>query len=62
MDKDLVAAVGKAIKGARKFEDVAEEGREAGALCAACQRCGAALEGDAAQAGAPEDGHERRHA
>lgn len=62
VDKDLVAAVGKAIKDARKVEDVAEEGHEAGALCAACQRCGAALEGDAAPAGAPEDDDERRHA
>jgi len=62
VDKDLVAAVGKAIKDARKVEDVAEEGREAGTLCAACQRCGAPLESDAAQAGAPEDDHQRRHA
>ncbi len=68
--KDLVAAVGKAIKdagdgllvGKEGGVGVAEESHEAGALCAACQRCGAPLESDAAQAGAPEDGHQRRHA
>lgn len=66
--KDLVAAVGKAIKDAGdgllvgKEGGVAEEDHEAGALCAACQRCGAPLESDAASASAPEDGHQRRHA
>jgi len=68
--KDLVAAVGKAIKdagdgllvGKERGVGVAEEGHEGGALCAACQRCGAPLEGDAASAGAPEDDHQRRHA
>jgi len=70
VDKDLVAALDKAIKDARdgllvgkeRGVGVAEEGHEGGALCAACQRCGAPLEGDAARAVAPEDGHERRHA
>jgi len=70
VDKDLVAAVGKAIKdagdgllvGKERGVGVAEEGREAGSLCAACQRCGAPLESDAASAGAPEDDHQRRHA
>ena len=68
--KDLVAAMGKAIKdagdgllvGKERGVGVAEEGHEGGSLCAACQRCGAPLEGDAASAGAPEDDHQRRHA
>ncbi len=77
VDADLVATLNKAIKdagagearameGARKVEGVAEEGREVGTLCVSYQRCGAAIEGDAApagaQAGAPEDDHQRRHA
>jgi len=70
VDKDLVAAVGKAIKdagdgllvGKERGVGVAEEGHEGGSLCAACQRCGAPLESDAASAGAPEDDHQRRHA
>jgi len=70
VDKDLVAAVGKAIKdagdsllvGKERGVGVAEEGHEGGALCAACQRCGAPLEEGAARAVAPEDGHDRHHA